>query len=60
MILYKRYKGETTIQKTTSEKERINLAKAYINVELTIDTLKKGQPIQTNWAWYARRKEDLP
>lgn len=56
MILIKAYKDDNKEFETTLEKELIHLAKAFVNTDLIVDALKKGDTVSTPWAIY-RAKE---
>lgn len=63
MILLKKYKDNPGEKKekefeTTLEKELVNLAKTFINTDLVVDFLKKGQTVTTCWATYRMKKEE--
>ena len=62
MKLIKQY--QTDLEKTpkkefetTLEKELVNLAKQFINVDLIVKALEKGETVYTHWASYRRREE---
>lgn len=59
MKLLKKYKGDSEKEfETTLEKELIHLAKAFINVELIVENLKKGDTVYTPWAQYRMVEEE--
>lgn len=43
---------------TTLEKELVNLAKSFINVDLIVEALEKGETVYTHWASYRRKEEE--